>query len=273
MVLALLAVAAPYPAWAGSPTPWLDLGAGVGYDDNLNYAATADQREGSSFGLSWLSAGAFVPASEKLRFTLNGAYSGTYYADFDDLTVNALAVRSSCRVSASEASSITLGAGAGRRWYGDGDRNSTVYDAGLEFRRRWMSRAATWAGYRYASRAADESTFSSRGNRLTVGGEYQPVQGSWVGLGYTMETGQSVFYQSASVPIPSSGRGRRPSTTFGSNQVAFTDDTTTHTLSASWEQKALDTVFVRVEYAYAMVSADAGDVRDNLLWASVGYRY
>ncbi len=266
-------VTAPYPAWAGSSTLLLDLGAGAGYDDNLNYATSADQREGSSFGLSWLSAGALMPVSEKLRLTLNGAYSGTYYADFDDLTVNALAVRSSCRMSVADASSITLGASAGRRWYGDDDRNSTMYDAALELRRRWTSRVAMWAGYRYASRAADESTFSSRSNRLAVGGEYEPVEGSWIGLGYAIEAGQSVFYQSASVPIPSSGRGRRPSTTFGSNQVAFTDDTTTHTLSANWEQKALDTAFVRVEYAYSMVSADAGDVQDNLLWASVGYRY
>jgi hypothetical protein len=272
MVLVLLTGAAPYPAWAGW-SPLLDLGAGAGYDDNLNYAASADQREGSSFGTSWLSAGGWMPVSETLRFTVNGAYSGTYYADFDDLTVHQLAVRSSCRFSVSDVSSISLGTSGGRRWYGDGDRNSAVYDAGLELRRRWTSRAATWAGYRYASRAAEESTFSSRSNRLALGGEYQPVEGSWIGLGYALEVAESVFYQSESVPIPSSGRGRRPSTTFGTDQIAFQDDTTIHTWSANWEQRALETVFLRVEYAYSFVRADAGDAHDNLVWASVGYRY
>jgi hypothetical protein len=272
MVLALLTSAVPYPAWAGW-SPLLDLGAGAGYDDNLNYATSADQREGSGFGTSWLSAGGWMPVSEALRFTVNGAYSGTYYGDLDDLTVHALAVRSSCRWSTSDASSIALGASAGRRWYGDDDRNSAGYDAGLDLGRRWASRVATWAGYRYASRAADESLFSARSNRLAVGGEYQPVEGSWIGLGYAVEVGESVFYQSESVPIPSSGRGRRPSTTFGTDQVAFKDDTTIHTWSANWEQRALDTVFLRVEYAYSLVSADAGDAQANVLRATVGYRY
>jgi hypothetical protein len=268
-----VAVAAPGTAWAASVTPLVDLGAGGGYDDNLNNATTPGQRAGSMFGTSWVSAGAFIPVSPKVRVTLSGAYSGTYYADFDDLTVNGLSVRSLARVAVLDASSVTVGAGAGRYLYGDEDRDATVYDAGLDVRRRVTPRLAVTAGYRYASHAAEASTFSSRSNRLSVGGEFQSGDNTWFGLRYAGVVGQSVFYESITTQTPSSGRGHRPSSTFGTDQVAFQDDTTTHTVSASWEHEAADSIFARVEYAYSLVTADAGDAQDNVMWASVGYRY
>ncbi|MEW6681384.1 MAG: hypothetical protein AB1451_00465 [Nitrospirota bacterium] len=273
LVPALWVLAASTPVWAASPALLVDLGAGGGYDDNLNNATSAEQREGSMFGTSWLTAGVLNRVAERLRVTLNGAYSGTYYAEFDDLTVNALSVRSSGRFSRGTATSFTVGAGAGRRWYGDDERNATVYEFSLGLRERFAPRFSLRAGYRYASRAAEVSTYSSRGNRFTVDGEFQPDDSTWIGLGYGVAVGQSVFYESAATPTPSNGRGRRPSSTFGANQVAFKDDTTTHTLSASWEQGVAESLFARVEYAYSLVTADAGDAQDNLVWGSVGYRY
>jgi hypothetical protein len=267
------AIVAVPPAWAASPSLLLEAGAGGGYDDNLNLASAASQREGDGFGTSWLTAGASIPASEHVRIGLSGGYSGTYYADFDDLTVHALAVRSSARVSVRESTSVTLGVGAARGWYGDDDRNAAVYDAALGWRERATARTAVTAGYRYASHAAEAATFSARRNRVSVGGEFAPTAGAWLGFGYAMEVGRSVFYQSAATPIPSGGRGRRASTTFGTNQVAFNAEATTHTVSAKWDQEAGDSWSVHVEYAHAVISADPGDARDNLVWASVAYRY
>jgi hypothetical protein len=265
-------LAAPHQAWAGSPILLLDFGAGGGYDDNLNNASSADQREGSVFGSSWVTTGVSIPVSQKVRLAVSGAYTGTYYADFDDLTVNALAVRSSGRLLVRDSTSVDLAASAGRRWYGDDDRNATVYDASLGFRERVMPRLAVTAGYRYTSRAA-ESTFSSRTNRFAVGAEFELVKNGRIGLGYAVEVGQSPFYQAASVPIPSGGRGRRTSTTFGANQVAFRADTTIQTLSASWDRRAFESVAVRVEYAHSFIAADPGDAQSNVVWASVAYRY
>ncbi len=273
LALVFWAVTAVSPVYAAAPSLRLDVGAGGGYDDNLNLASSTDQREGDGFGMAWLTAGVSAPASRNIRIAVSGDYSGTYYADFDDLTVNALAVRSSGRVSVRDSASITVGAGAGRRWYGDEDRNSTVYDASVGWRERITSRTDVTAGYRYASQAAEASTFSSRNNRVAVGGEFTPTAGSWLGLGYAIEVGRSVFYQSVLAPIPSGGRGRRASATFGANQIAFNADTTTHTVSAKWEQEAGDSFSVHVEYAHAFVSADPGDAQNNLAWASVAYRY
>jgi len=271
--LVLCLLAAPHQAWAGSPIRLLDLGAGGGYDDNLNNAFSADQREGSAFGSSWVTTGASIPASQKVRLAVSGAYKGTYYADFDDLTVNALAVRSSGWLLVRDSTSVDLAASAGRRWYGDDDRNATVYDASLGFRERVTLRLAVTAGYRYTSHAAEESTFSSRANRFAVGAEFELVKNGWLGLGYAVEVGQSLFYQAASVPIPSGGRGRRTSTTFGANQVAFRADTTIQTLSASWDQRAFESVAVRVEYVHSFIAVDPGDAQNNVVWASVAYRY
>ncbi len=272
LAVALWVFVAPFAVWVAPPDLLVDLGAGGGYDDNLNNATSANQREGSAFGTSWLMVGASIPVSERVGLGISGMYNGTYYADFDDLTFSGLAVRSSGRLSVRDSTSLTIGAGAGRRWYGDDARNATVYDGALGVRERVTPRLAMTAGYRYANQAAEEATFNSRSNRVAIGGEFAPIAGAWIGLGYAVEVGQSPFYQAASVPIPSGGRGRRPSTTFGANQVVFRDDTTTRTLSANWEQEAFESVFVRIEYAHAFISADAGDARDNLVWASVAYR-
>lgn len=271
--LVLCLLAAPHQAWAGSPILLLDLGAGGGYDDNLNNASSADQRAGSTFGASWVTTGVSIPAFQKVRVAVSGAYNGTYYADFDDLTVNALAVRSWGRLFARDSTLVDLAASAGRRWYGDDERNATAYDASLGIQERFTPRLAVTAGYRYASQAAEESTFNSRANRFAVGGEFKLVENGRMGLGYAVEVGQSPFYQAASAPIPSSGRGRRPSTTFGANQVAFRADTTIQTLSASWDQRAFESVSVRVEYAHSFIAADPGDAQSNVVWASAAYRH
>jgi hypothetical protein len=263
LVLVFWAVVAASPVYAASPSLRFEVGVGGGYDDNLSQASSANQREGAGFGTSWLTAGASMPASRNIRILVSGNYSGTYYADVDELTVNALAVRSSGRVSLGDSTSMTVGAGAGH--------------PGMETRigtpRCTTPRVAVTAAYRYTSQAAEVSTFSSRRNRLAVGGEFTPTAGSWFGLGYAMEVGPSVFYQSTLTPIPSSGRGRRPSTTFGAGQVAFNADATIHTASTWWEQEAGDSLVVPVEYAHALIVADPGDARDNLVWASVAYRY
>jgi hypothetical protein len=273
LALVVCAVVTATPAWAGSWSPLLDAGVGGGYDDNLNNAASANQREGAAFGTSWITGGAAIQTSQSVRFGITGSYSGTYYADFDDLTVNGVALSPWARLLVREATALTIGASAGRRRYGDEDRNATVYDATLGLRDRITPGLAVTAGYRFASLAAEAATFSSRSHRVSVGGEFTPATGSRFGFGYAVEVGRSVFYQSAATPTPAGGRGRRPSTTFGVNQIAFNADTTTHVVSVRLEQEFGTSVVGHVEYSHSFIVADPGDAHDNLVWAGVAYHY
>jgi len=267
-----LLVALSVPAYA-APAVTFDGGVGGGYDDNLNAAQSGDQREGSGFAAAWLTVGVSQKVLDDTHLSLSGGYAGTDYTSVGDLSVNAFHVKAALMYSMGESLLITLVPRAGLRYYGDSDRNAAASGVSLSARGELLPRVAALASYGYTHNAADAEEFSYDANRFGVGGEVRVGRKSYLTIGYALEFSQSPFYQLATVPIPSTGRGKRPSSTFGTNQVVFKADTTSHLASVDWDQTLYKGSYIQIGYAYSSVHGDPGDYRDNLVSGGVGYRF
>lgn len=255
-----------------APAVTFDGGVGGGYDDNLNTAQSSDQREGSGFAAAWLTVGVSKKVLDDTRLSLSGGYAGTDYTSVGDLSANGFHVKAALRYSMGESLLITLAPRAGLRYYGDSDRNAAAYGVALSARGELLPRVVALASYGYTHNAADAEAFSYDANRFGVGGEVRVGQKGYLTIGYALEFSQSPFYQLATVPIPLNGRGRRPSSTFGTNQVVFKADTTSHIATLDWDQTLYKGIYLQIGYAYTSVHSDLGDYRDNLVSGGVGYR-
>lgn len=259
-------------SFAESVEPMLDLGAGGGYDDNLNNAS-GDQKEGAAFASTWVLLGVSKKVFEKGSLYLDGGYEGSYFADFSDLTVSALTAKAGFLYSITDTTLIHLSPRGGVRYYGDSDRDATVYGALISVRDRISPAFSARAAYRYTRNDAKESVFSYDSHRLGVSGEIKVGADSYLTVGYAANFSQSPFYQTATAPTPSGGKGKRPSDTFGTNQVVLKTDTTAHILSVDWDQDLYRRIYLRLGYAYSFVVSDLENYTDNFISGGIGYRF
>jgi hypothetical protein len=251
----------------------LDIGTGGGYDDNLNHASSHRQAEGAAFATSWIMVNASKDMGENGRYFVGAGYEGIYYPSFTDLTVNGFTVRGGLSYSVSKRMIVNGRAFWGARTYGDRDRDATVYGVSLGMKNQVYQKFAVRMGYQYTKNAAEEDVFSYDANRFSVSGEMNVSKTAYLALGYVLELTESTFYQPATAPTPSGAHGRRPSTTFGANQVVLKADSLAHVFSVDWEQDIYDGIYGLLGYAHSYVQRDPENYQDNFVSGKVGYRF
>jgi len=273
-ILALsLIVALPGLAFPVHLEGSLDIGTGGGYDDNLNHALSNNQKEGAAFVTSWITLSASKDIFKKGRYSLSAGYAGTYYASFTDLTVNGFTMRGGILYPVTKSVLINGGVLWEARTYGDSDRDATVYGLSIGIKKQVHDKLGLRMGYQYTNHAAEESVFSYDANRFSVNGETSVTKTSYLTLGYALEFSESIFYQLATAPTPSGAHGRRPSTTFGANQVVLKTDSVAHVFSVDWDQDIYNGIYWLLGYVYSYVQRDPKDYRDNFVSGRVGYRF
>lgn len=271
MVICLLLVL-PGLAHAVHLEGFMDIGTGGGYDDNLNNAASGNQKEGSGFATAWLLLGGSTGAG-KGRLSLSAGYTGTYYFDFTDLTVNGFTIRSGFLYPLTDRALFSGGALWGARSYGDSDRDATVYGVSLALKVQGLPRLATRIRYEYTQNAAEEAVFSYDSNRLGLSGEVKVMEAAFLTFGYSLDFTERNLYQPAGGVIPPGAHGRRPSATFGLNQEVLKADSVAHIFSVDWDHTIYKELYTLVGYSYTYVQSDPGDYRDNLISGRIGYRF
>ena len=268
-----LVMALPVVAFAVHLEGSLDIGTGGGYDDNLNHASSTNQQEGAGFVTSWITLNASKDIFEKGRYFLSAGYGGTYYPSLTDLTVNGFTIRGGLLYPLSKTVLVNGRVSGGVRTYGDSDRDATIYDLSLGMKDQVHQKFAVRVGYHYTKNAAEENVFSYDANRFNVSGEVSVSRTAYLTLGYALEFTESTFYQPATAPTPSGAHGRRPSTTFGANQVVLKTDSVAHVFSMDWDQDIYDGIYWLLGYAYSYVQRDPESYRNNFVSGRVGYRF
>jgi hypothetical protein len=250
----------------------IDTGAGGGYEDNLNNATSDDQKEGSAFSTAWIILSGSTGV-DRGRLFLSAGYSGTYYADFTDLTVNGFTVRGGLLYPLTDQTLLSGGVLWGARSYGDSDRDATVYGVSLALKTQVYPRFTTRVDYHYTQNAAEESVFSYDANRLGVSGLVKALEAAFLTFGYALEFTERNLYQSTAAPTPLGARGRRASATFGPNQDVLKADAVAHIFSVDWDQVIYKELYTLIGYSYSYVRSDPGDYRRNMLSVRIGFRF
>jgi hypothetical protein len=222
---------------------------------------------------SWLTLSGSKDILESGRYFVSAGYEGIYYPSFTDLTVNGFTIRGGLSYPVSKKILIQARASWGARTYGDRDRDATVYGLSLSMKDQIHQKFAVRAGYQYTKNAAEENVFSYGANRLSVSGEMNASKTAYLTFGYALEFTETTFYQSATAPTPSGAHGRRPSTTFGANQVVLKADSLAHIFSVDWEQDIYDGIYGLLGYAYSYIQRDPESYQDNFVSGKVGYRF
>jgi hypothetical protein len=261
------------PLFAGTPDLSLDIGAGRGYVDNLNNARTDDLKEGSGFTSTWITVGLSERALKEARLYLKGSYEGTYFDSLSDLSVNGLTAEAGLLSTLMDSVLLKVSANLGMRSYGSSERDSEFYGLLISLRHQTLSRFATKVGYRYTNNDAEEAVFSYSSNKVSISGEFQITQEGYLSIEYSAELRENTFYETVAVQGSASIHGRRPSTTFGPNQVAFKEDVTVNTVSFLWDQDFYKGLYGQAEYSYSWVQSDPGIYTDQLVSGRIGYRF
>lgn len=270
---AALALAASLAAPASASEPFADGEAGGGYDSNLNAAPRSSEAKGAGFGFASASLGiATDPA--RVRYQVAGEWSGVFYTDYSDLSVNRIALAGGLFASLSDSLVASVRPSLGGSFYGDDERDSL--DLALHLALRWQlhERIALRPGYAIVYQNARSSEFDRTAHRLSLGLDADTWPGGRVYLASTLEIGQVVRYLD---PPPGGGPGgsSQGDTTklFGRSQIVDREDATITELLLEIEQSLTRRIFARASGGYSHVFTDPNDYDVFFASASLGIRW
>lgn len=244
------------------------VGAGAGYDSNLNHVAARRGEVGSGSGTALARLGLALSLGESTGIYAGGAYDGVFYPSYSDLGFNQLGADVVLSQEIGEGVALYLAPALSGSWYGDPARNSTTFGTRLTVRWRPMETLSLRAHYRYLDRSAAAAVFSSTSSRIGASAELKLGRRTWISAGFSSQWGDEVFY------VPTSGTPMgRMSGTFGSNQQAVRAQATTQDLSAGLEQGLEGGLYLSLAYDLAFVSSTVASYSDSSLTGLVGYRF
>lgn len=281
-MLALLVGGVAPPGAAASP--FADAEAGIGYDSNLNAASSSSDTAGSVFGFGSAAIGV-ASAPARVRYQLAAQWSGTWYADYSDLSSNRISATGGLYGRLADAVIVTFTPSIGGSFYGDDDRDSLNVSARIGLRWSIHDRIALRPGYAILWQDANVSAFDSTTNRFSLGLDAEVWSGAWLYAGYALELTEVPRYfdlfVSGMAPgggVPGGGPGSIPlagnfTGTFGRVQVAVRTDATIHDLSLDLEQALTPLVYLRLDVGYSHVTADPAPYDVFYTSASLGVRW
>lgn len=264
---------------AAAGGPFVDVEAGGGYDGNLNAAASDRDARGDGFGFGRAAVGM---TTQRGRFgaQLTARWSGFAYADYDDLSVNRIALEPGFRILATESIRIRVLPSVGGSFHGDSDRDTLDLGvlAGLRFAmgpHLWLE--PSYAGFRHDARS---SVFDRSGHRFSLALGAEPWSRGYVRLATLAELAPVVRYLPSdgdggggSGSGPGSGRRSRPNDTFGPGLIAERQQATLWQLDLSVEQALTERFYVAVGAGYGRVWTDPDDYDLYFGNASLGIRW
>ncbi len=263
-------------AGAEGPRPQATVGVGGGYESNLNLAASGQPSFGS-FGSgsvsAWAGAGLAFDLGEETQLYAGGRYDGLMYPNATDLSRNALGLDLSLVQDLGESVALILAPTLAHAWYGESARDSVTFSGRATLRIKPWSRLALRVGYARVQQWASDSVFSTGTNRLLMSAEVRLARGSYLALGYTLSSGDQVFYQTA----PANGTGGMGGGMQGSgmfsNLSPYKAAATQSTLSPSWEQGLWEGLYTTVSYYFTWGSSQEGSYTTQSFFGGVGYRF
>jgi hypothetical protein len=260
---------------AGTDGPQLEasVGAGGGYNDNLDLAAHGQPSVasfGSATASAWANAGFSLDVASATRLYAGAGYDGVAYLDAMDLNRNAFAADLLLTQDLTESVAVIGGASFGHAWYGDSARNALELLGRATLRMKPRPWLALRVGYARVQSWASDSVFSIGRDRLLASVEARLARGSYLALGYSLSSGDQVFYQGAAGAAGMSGH--RGSGMFAS-LAPYKASATEHTLSPSWEQRLWEELYMTLRYDHTWGSSQEGDYTVQSFFGGVGYRF
>jgi hypothetical protein len=272
LIVALLLVL-PRLAFPIHMEGFVDVGAGGGYEDNLNNASSSDLKEGSGFMTVWITLNVWKDIFEDARLAFSGGYEGNYYPSFSDITENGYTVWGELNYSPTDSIVLDAEPWVGLRSYGERERDSTIYGISLALKKQINPEFGTAIGYEFMKNSAEESVFRYNTNAVSIHAEVNAIPTARLTIGYILEFTKTNLYQPKGLPAPPGAHGRRPSETFGSSQEVFKAGATANRISVGWDQELYEGIHVLVSYLFSYVRSDPGNYRDHVASGSVGYRF
>lgn len=249
------------------------VGAGAGWDSNLNHSSSGAMAVGSEYGAGEAGLGASVLwASTGLYAGLR--LEGESYADYTDLSTGSAALEAALTQDLSEAVTVAFLPSVARSWSGDPARDATSVIGGVVLRWRPVEDLALRARYAHGGRFASDPAFSFQRDRVGGEAEWRLARGTFVSLAYSVEWGDDVFYQ----PVTSTGGGGMMGmgghlmNTFGRLEEAYRAFATAHSVSPALEARLGGNLFLQASYTWRSVSSSAGGYVDNSVAASLVWR-
>jgi hypothetical protein len=285
-------------AGAGEVRPAATVGAGGGYDWNLNLAAAGQAAVDSAVVSGWASGGLAWDVAMPCHLYGGLRYDGAYYPSATDLTRNAAGIDLLWIQEFSEALALIVSTAGAYAWYGDPRRNGPGLLARGTLRVKPWDPLALRAGYGYSQRWASDPAFSTYAHRIFASVEARVARDTFLGVGYSWQSGLQTFYVSsptgaaliglgasggtavgtaASGPGGAGAGGPRPGTTGGSgsfeNLVPYAASTTDSTIAANLEQGIWEGLYLFGAYAFTWGSSAEGSYTTQSAGGGVGYRF
>jgi hypothetical protein len=161
-------------------------------------------------------------------------------------------------------------------YYGNTDRDSTRWGAAISMREQLKPKLAGTVEYAYTQNDADKEAFSFNENKFTASLEAMTAGGSRATFSYAATFGQTVFYQAAAAPDLPGTRAKTTNATFAANEEALKVNSTAHAFGAAWDQELAvihKGIHAKLAYAFSYVTSEAGDYRDHVVSADIGWRF
>ncbi|MBI2519201.1 MAG: hypothetical protein HYV97_02240 [Bdellovibrio sp.] len=271
-IIVLFILMAKMSALANTPKLSLDVGGEYGHVSNLNNATNDDLKEGSNFTAAWATIAISTVVAKKLDLFLMGSYDLVNYEKFNDLSLNAMTVEGGLLFSIKEPWLFKIFLNGGIRDYGDSDRDSVIYGMLFSLTHKTFSKFRSKVAYRYSDNNANESVYSYSSNKITFSGEWQITSQGYLTLDYSSEFREAIFYET-STPSTQPPRGRRPSRTFGTDQVAFKEDTTSNSISIFWDQSLYKGFYGQAGYSHFWAKSDLGKYTGETISVGIGHEF
>ncbi len=259
------------------------VGAGAGYDSNLDLAASGTGV--GSFGTTtvsiWADLGWAVEPTYETRFYVGPRYDGVFCLDAPDLTRHVPGLDLSFTYEPLDWLALTVTPGVGYAFYGNTDRDAVRVGARAIVRVRPWRWLALRVGYARAQSWASDDVYSLGTDRLLTNVEARLARRTYLAAGYALSSGDQVFYRVVTAAGGGTGvdmgRGRGVGAHGGTGMFStlepYKASATEHTLSARWEQGLWSELYYTVSYEFTRGHGAEGDYDVHSVFGGMGYRF
>jgi hypothetical protein len=250
----------------------LDALGGVEWDDNVNRAARARDRETDTALIGSLSSGYYFQLTDSASLLATADLRGTLYTGFEGLS--SLAPGASARLRdkfglGPRAPWAELLGSAAYQDYRDAIRSGVVVTAGARAGQRLHDRFALFVGYAFDLTDARDAVFSASGHTASVRATVTLTRALELGLEYAVRVGDIVVTRSLRDPPPPS-----PSVvidTFDVPLPASRIPATTYAMSVDLSYALTDHIAATVGFTHRNAQAARFAYPDNALRGLVTY--
>jgi opacity protein-like surface antigen len=255
---------------------WLaDVEGGAVYEDNLSRAARASDRESDVALVASLAIGHYFQLTDATSLAVTADLGGGIYSEFDQLNNAVAGLRARLRHKfglGAYAPWVRLVGFGGVQDYRDDVRDAALVVVEVQAGKRLHERVDVQIGYAFDASNAEGPVFDLEGSTVSAKAWVAITPDLELTLGYAARWGGVVVHRTPVPGAPIAGTARVVET-FDRPTVATRIDATTHRASVGLSYAVTPHVAANLGYEYQMSVGPRLTYPNNVLRASIGYRY